>query len=125
MKLLSVFTALITLAIPATGAMGQVPTPSPVSEASLTINAKNGTPQAVRVSVQSWQLAGQGHATITIPIQGFYIAHLTSGHILGTIDGKTTEHLPGDYWTVTPGAALQVKVLGEAAVLETTVVAKQ
>ena len=125
MKPLAVLTALITLAIAGTGAVGQVLSPSPVSEASLTINAQNGTTEAVRVSVQSWQFVGQDHATFTIPLQGFYLAHVITGHVLATVGGNTTEHLPGDYWSIAPGAALQIKVLGEAAVLETTVVAKQ
>jgi hypothetical protein len=125
MKPLSVLTALITLAIPANGTMGEVLSPSPVSEASSTIQARNGAPQAVHITVQSWAISGQGHATTEIPLHGFYVAHLISGHILGTIDGKTTEHLPGDYWSVAPGEALQVKVLNEGAVLETIVVAKQ
>ena len=53
------------------------------------------------------------------------VAHLVTGQILTTIDGQTTEHLPGDYWTVKPGATMRVKAVGEVAVLETTVVAKE
>jgi quercetin dioxygenase-like cupin family protein len=53
------------------------------------------------------------------------VAHLLSGQILATIDGQTTQHLPGDYWTVGGGAAMRIKAVGEVAVLETTVVSKQ
>jgi hypothetical protein len=53
------------------------------------------------------------------------VAHLLSGQILATIDGRTTPHLPGDYWTVKAGAAMRVKVVEEVAVLETTAVSKQ
>ena len=60
-----------------------------------------------------------------IPLQGFFVAHLLSGQIFATIDGQTSQHLPGDYWTVRAGAAMKVKVVGEVAVLETTVVSKQ
>jgi membrane-bound inhibitor of C-type lysozyme len=49
------------------------------------------------------------------------VAHLVSGQILATIDGHTTQHLPGDYWTVKDSASMKVKVIGEVAVLETTV----
>ena len=96
--------------------------PTPVYEANTTIPAKNGATQAVHVSVQSWAISGQGQE---IPLQGFYVAHLLSGQILATIDGQTTQHLPGDYWTVNAGAAMRVKTGGEVAVLETTVVSKQ
>jgi len=58
-------------------------------------------------------------------LRGFYTAHLLSGIISTTIDGQTTAHLPGDYWTVKPGAIMQVKVIGEVAVMETIVMAKQ
>jgi quercetin dioxygenase-like cupin family protein len=93
-----------------------------VYEANATIPAKNGATQAVHVSVQSWGIAGPDHE---IPLQGFYVAHLLSGQISATIDGQTTPHLPGDYWTVKAGTAMRVKAGGEVAVLETTVVSKQ
>lgn len=63
--------------------------------------------------------------THEIPQRGFYIAHLLSGSISTTIDGETTEQPPGAYWTVKAGATMQVKVLGEFAVLETIVAAKR
>jgi len=102
--------------------MAQALAPTPVFEASTTIPAKNGATQAVHVSVQSWGIAGPEHE---IPLQGFYVAHLLSGQILATIDGQTRQHLPGDYWTVKAGATMGVNVVGEVAVLETTVVSKQ
>jgi hypothetical protein len=118
-------TALISIAIPLAGAIAQTLSSSPVFEANTTTPAKNGAAQPVRVSVQSWGIAGQDRTIHEIPLRGFYVAHLISGHISAVIDGQTTEHLPGDYWAVTAGAAMQVKVLGEVAVLETTVVTKQ
>jgi quercetin dioxygenase-like cupin family protein len=114
--------ALVSIAIPVAGAIAQTLSPSPVFEGSTTIPSKNGTAQAAHISVQSWGAAGQEHE---IPLRGFYVAHLISGQISAIIDGRTTEHLPGDYWTVQPGASMRVKVVGEVAVLETTVVAKE
>jgi quercetin dioxygenase-like cupin family protein len=93
-----------------------------VYEGNTTIPAKNGATQAVHVSVQSWGIAGPEHE---IPLPGFYVAHLLSGQILATIDGQTTQHVPGDYWTVKAGAAMRVEVVGEVAALETIVVRKQ
>jgi quercetin dioxygenase-like cupin family protein len=121
-KCIAVTTALVTVAGPLAGAMAQNLFPTPVFEVNTTIPAKNGATQAVHVSVQSWAIAGQEHE---IPLLGFYVAHLLSGQISTTIDGQTTARLPGDYWTVKAGAPMRVKVIGEVAVLETTIVAKQ
>jgi quercetin dioxygenase-like cupin family protein len=104
------------------GSVAEVLSPTPLHEANTTILGKNGAPQAVHISVQSWAITGQERG---IPVEGFYVAHLLSGQILATIDGEPVQHLPGDYWTVKAGAAMRVKVVGEVAVLETTVVSKQ
>jgi hypothetical protein len=100
----------------------------PLFEADMTTPRKHDGSQPVHVSVQSWRIAGQRGQEGTmqeIALRGFYVAHLLSGHISTTIDGQTTQHLPGDYWTVKAGAAMQVKALGQFAVLETIVVAKR
>jgi uncharacterized cupin superfamily protein len=115
-------TAAIAIVGPLPGAIAQALSPAPVYEGKATVTAKNGATEAVRISVQSWGIAGQEQE---ISLQGFYVAHLLSGQILATIDGHTAPHLPGDYWTVKAGAAMRVKVVGEVAVLETTVVSKQ
>jgi uncharacterized cupin superfamily protein len=114
--------ALVAIAAPLAGAMAQALSPTPVFEGNTTVAAKDGATQAVHVSVQAWGISGQEQE---IPLREFYVAHLLSGQILATIDGQTTQHLPGDYWTVKAGAAMRVKVVGEVAVLETTVVSKQ
>jgi uncharacterized cupin superfamily protein len=113
-----------TLAIlgPSPGAIAQALSPAPVYEGNTTIAAKNGATEPVHISVQAWAISGQEQE---IPLQGFYVAHLLSGQVSATIDGQTTPHLRGDYWTVKAGASMKVKVGGEVAVLETTVVSKQ
>jgi uncharacterized cupin superfamily protein len=114
--------AIVAIAGPPPGAIAQGLSPAPVYKGDTTIQAKNGASEAVHVSVQSWAISGQEQE---ISLQGFYVAHLLSGQILATIDGQTAQHLPGDYWAVNAGAAMRVKVVGEVAVLETTVVSKQ
>ena len=121
-KSIVVTIAIVAIAGPPPGAIAQGLSPTPVYEGDTTIQAKNGASEAVHVSVQSWAIAGQEQE---IPVQRFYVAHLLSGQILATIQGQTTQHLPGDYWTVKAGAAMRVKVVGEIAVLETTIVSKQ
>jgi quercetin dioxygenase-like cupin family protein len=123
-KRVAAITALVSIAIPLAGAIAQTLSPSPVFEGDTTIPAKNGTAQPVHITVQSWGIPGD-HATHEISLRGFYVAHLISGHISMTIDGQTTTQAPGAYWTVKAGATMQVKVLGEVAVLETIVTAKQ
>jgi hypothetical protein len=124
MKRVAAILALCSIALPLAGAIAQTLSPAPVFEGKTTTPAKNGAAQPIHVSVQSWGIA-EDHVTHEIPLHGFYVAHLLSGHISATIDGQTTEHLPGDYWTIKVGATMQVKVLGQAAVLETMVVGKQ
>jgi quercetin dioxygenase-like cupin family protein len=124
-KRVAAITTLVSIAIPVAGTIAQTLSPSPVFEANTTIPAKNGTAQPVHITVQSWGIPGQDHATHEISLRGFYVAHLISGHISTTIDGQTTTQAPGAYWTVKAGATMQVKVLGEVAVLETIVTAKQ
>jgi quercetin dioxygenase-like cupin family protein len=60
-----------------------------------------------------------------IVLRDFYVAHLISGQLSATVDGRTKGHLPGDYWAVKAGGGMRVKAVGEVAVLETTVVTKQ
>jgi hypothetical protein len=114
--------AIVAIAGPPAGTTAQGLSPAPVYEGDTTIQARNGASEAVHVSVQSWAIAGQEQE---IPVQGFYVAHLLSGEILATIQGQTTQHLPGDYWTVKGGVSMRVQAVGEVAVLETTVVSKQ
>jgi len=121
MKHVAVILAVCLIAVPLAGAIAETLAPTLVFEGNTTTPAKNGATQAVHIVVQSWGIG----ATQDIPLRGFYVAHLLSGQISTTIDGQTTEHLPGDYWTVKAGAAMRVKVVGEAAVLETIVVGKQ
>jgi len=97
-------------------------------EVSTTTPSKSGALQPAHISIQSWGLSGdRGRSAIAqhIPLQGFYVAHLLSGGISTTIDGQTTKRLPGDYWTVKAGTTMQVRVLGEYAMLETIAVTKQ
>lgn len=122
MTRIAITVALVAITIPLAGASAQSLSPSPVFEGNTTTPAKDGATQTINISIQSWGIAGHEQE---IPLRGFYVAHLISGHISAMMDGQTTEHLPGDYWTVKTGASMRVKVVGEVAVLETTVVAKQ
>jgi uncharacterized cupin superfamily protein len=121
-KYIAATIASIAIAASLGGARAETLSPAAVFEGSASTPAKNGTARPVHISVQSWGISGQEQE---IPLREFYVAHLLSGAISATIDGQTTEHLPGDYWIVKAGAAMRVKVIGEVAVLETTVVSKQ
>jgi hypothetical protein len=125
MRLIDIGPTLSALAI---SALGANPTEAlearPEFDAKMTTPSKQGPAQPVHVTVQSWGVSQQ-NAAQEIPLRGFYVAHLLGGEIATTIDGQMTKRVAGDYWTVSPGSAMQVTVLGEFAVLETIVVAKQ
>jgi hypothetical protein len=122
LKCIAATIALVAIAVPMAAAMAQARPPILVFEGNTTTTQKNGATQAAHIVVQSWAIAGKENE---IPLRGFYVAHLLSGQIIATIDGQATGHEPGDYWTVKPSAGMRIKVVGEAAVLETIVVAKQ
>jgi hypothetical protein len=103
----------------------QTLSPALVFEGKTTTPASNGAARPAHVTVQAWKMTGPKDLTHEIPLRGFYVAHLLGGEISTTIDGQTTKRATGDYWTVKAGAAMQVNVFGEFAVLETTVVSKQ
>ncbi len=118
---------LAATAIHLTGAMAESLSPSLQFEAKTTTPMKSGASKAVDLKVQSWGLVGQRGRNGTaqeLPLRGFYVVHLLSGAVSTAIDGQTTKRLPGDYWTVKPGATMEVTVLGEYAMLETIVVSK-
>jgi hypothetical protein len=115
----------ILTAIPLANAIGQALAPTRVYEEKTTTRAENGAEQSVRASFQCWVVAGDDDAAREIPLPGFYVAHLISGHVSATIGGQTTDHLPGEYWGVKVGSTMQVKALGQGALLETIVVSKQ
>src|SRR6266576_3131453 len=93
MKRVAAITTLVSIAIPLAGTIAETLSPTPVFEGNTTTPTKDGATQAVHVMVQSWEIAGQDHATQEIPLRGFYLAHLLSRDISTTIDGQTTEHL--------------------------------
>jgi hypothetical protein len=122
-KCITAIVGLLAIATPV-AVVAQVLSPTSASEENATAVAKNGTTQPAHISVQSWAI-GARDAAQEIPLRGFYVAHLISGHISAMTDGQASEHLAEDYWTVKLGGTMKVKTLGEAAVLETIVVSKQ
>jgi hypothetical protein len=117
--------ACIVIALPVAAAAQTTLTPRSVFEDTIATTAANGATQPVHVVVQSWEIPKENGTTYELPLKGFYLAHLESGDISTTIDGETIEREPGAFWTVKTGATMQVKVLGEFAVIETTMPTKQ
>jgi hypothetical protein len=121
-RMVTTMAAWVAISLPLAGATAPTLSPTPLFDGKTKVPSKSGATQAVRVSVQSWTIFGPEDK---LPLRGFYVAHLVSGQISTTIDGQKMEHLPGDYWAVKAGQSMQVKVVGEVAVLETIVVAKE
>jgi hypothetical protein len=114
---------------------GLVPMASPNAIAPASPNAiAPASPNAIaptgHVSVQTWKLSGPKDIVHELPLHGFYLARLLSGTIAITIDGQTikqpaSKQPASAYWNVRAGATMQISVLSELAVIETTVVTKQ
>ncbi len=117
------FSVAMLVAIPLAAAFAQT-TLSPRSVFEGTAPAATAGGQPVHVTVQSWAIPSRHGELYELPIRGFYVAHLQAGDIATTIDGQTTEREPGSFWTVKSGASMQVKVLGEFAMLETIIPVK-
>ncbi|MGH7122663.1 MAG: hypothetical protein ACREFP_27335 [Acetobacteraceae bacterium] len=124
MNSLAITVASVSIGIGMAGAMAETPQPTTVFKGVVAAAPTTGPAQSGQVSVQTWELGGPKGAAHEIPLRGFYVAHLLSGAIATTIDGQTTNQPPGAYWTVKAGATMQVKVLGEFAVIETIVVTR-
>jgi quercetin dioxygenase-like cupin family protein len=98
------------------------PSATLVLEADTITQTNAGKSQPIHVAVETWDLlSSREGAEQEIPLSGFYVAHLLSGQISSSVDGKRVERKPGDYWTVAAGTRMHVKVLREFAVLETIV----
>jgi hypothetical protein len=126
-KFVLLIAVLVPGLVPLAAATGQTLLPTAVFDASTTTPTTGGM-ASVHLTVQSWGIAGERDGKgpdLEIPLKGFYVAHALSGALSATIDGQTTNHLPGDYWTVKLGATMTVKALGEYAMFETIVLAKQ
>jgi hypothetical protein len=88
--------ALAANALLSTAVLAQALLPTPMFEGNVTTPAKDGTRQSAHVSIQVWVIHGEENVTQEIPIQGFYIAHLISGQISVTSDGRTVGRLPSN-----------------------------
>ncbi len=110
--------AAMIAAVPLAAALAQTAlSPRSIFEGTAPAATPGGKP--VRVTVQTWAIPSRHGQLYELPLRGFYVAHLP------TVDGQTIEREPGAFWTVKSGATMQVKVLGEFAVLETIIPAKQ
>lgn len=120
-------TAFVAAVVLLSGAAAAQQTLSPrvLFEGALPTAQQPGGQTGQTTSVKSWELLGKDGAAQDIPLTGFYVAHLVSGRLAATTDGQTANYEPGAYWTVKPGASMQVKVLSEMAVLETITANKQ
>ena len=61
----------------------------------------------------------------TLPVSGFVVMSLRSGRLETIIDGTATRRAPEDFWTANEGSAVQLRVLGQNAILETITVSSK
>jgi hypothetical protein len=110
---------------PRYGAVGQTFSPTVVFEATTTTPDRSGASAPVHVNIQAWGIGRRSDDSMQEMPRGFYIAHLLSGAVSTTANGVTAQKTPGDYWTVKAGETMQIKVIGQFAVLETIAVTTQ
>lgn len=122
-KRLAIITAAIAFAIARVAAIAQTQlSATPVFEMETITQTNDGKSQRIHIAIQTWDLlSSRAGAEQEIPLSGFYVAHLLSGQISSSVDGKLLQRKPGDYWAVAAGTRMHVKVLREFAVLETIV----
>jgi len=120
-KRLTIITAAIAFTIAWVAAIAQIKLSATLVLETDTITQTNaGKSQPIHVAIQTWDLLSSRAGTEQeIPLSGFYVAHLVSGEVSSSVDGKPVQRKPGDYWTVAAGTRMHVKVLREFAVLET------
>jgi hypothetical protein len=95
----------------------------PVGFSQNTLSPRNCPANVATGPGSCWDIPGSG-AAYELPLQGLYVAHLLGGRIASTIEGQTIERQSGSFWIVKTGETMQVKALGEFAVLETIVPTK-
>jgi hypothetical protein len=88
----------------------------------VSVRKANGKARHLHVSVQRWELDAEENDIRTIPIVAFSVMSVRSGRVETTIDGKTTLRVPDEFWVAKGGSKIKVRVLGENAILEATVV---
>jgi hypothetical protein len=125
-----VVAAVLLITVPTFEVRAETLVPSEVFEGLVPMASPNAIAPTGHVSVQTWKLSGPKDIVHELPLHGFYLARLLSGTIAITIDGQTikqpaSKQPASAYWNVRAGATMQISVLSELAVIETTVVTKQ
>jgi hypothetical protein len=89
---------------------------------SVSVRKPNRKAERLHISVRSWELDAEENDVRTIRIVAFSVMTVRSGRVETTIDGKITLRVPDEFWAVKGGSRMKVRVLGESAILEATVV---
>jgi hypothetical protein len=87
-------------------------------QSKAAVPTSKGSERIAQIMIQRWTLDDVGEGSQTIPISAFSVMSLRSGRVETTINGKTEERSPDDFWVARPGDRVQVRVIGENAVLE-------
>ena len=120
-----VLAATILLVVPAAAALGDAkPRSTPLFDSTIATSDNNAASRPVHIRVVAWDLRPNRGEPQEIPLSGFYVAYLRSGTIATTSGGPPIVRRAGSFWAVPAGVGMQIKVLGDAAVLETIVLTK-
>ena len=93
------------------------------ADETLAVTGRDGREQALRVVLHEWTLVAGGDVP-RFPADGDLLVHLRAGRVTTTIDGQSTPRSEGEFWLVSAGKAMTVRVTTEMATIETTSVSR-
>lgn len=114
-------TGLLLLATASSLADAQRPAGT-IYKGRLFVANANRAPKSAQITLQLWNLEKGDDSPQTLPISGFVVVNLRSGQVETTINGVSEVRVPEDFWTLKAGSTMQIKVLGQSAMLETLIV---
>jgi hypothetical protein len=91
-------------------------------DGTATVHSAKGRGKQLHVSIRRFELDADEDGAQKMSVPNFSVMTLCGGRVATTISGYTTIRETGDFWTVRPGSVIEVRVLGESAILQALIV---
>ena len=121
---ISFFTGLM-----ATGVLGQKPDEqikfdAPVElnpvmsfDSSVLVLGKGAVAEQVALSIRNWIIPNRQHIA-TFPERGLLVIQVRAGSLVTIIDGKRQQRGVDQFWTVPPGARMEIETQQDSVILQ-------
>lgn len=121
---ISIFTGFM-----ATGALGQKPDkemtfdapvelkPTMSFDSSVMVRGKGGVPEQVTLSIRNWIIPNRQRIA-PFPEQGLLVIQVRAGSLITIIDGKRQQRGVDQFWTVPPGATMEIETQQDSVILQ-------